>query len=54
VNWYDFRIDSGAVEGVINKIKDLKKRAYGFHDMEFFKLQILAISEPRPKPASRT
>jgi transposase len=35
LNWYDFQINSGLIEGVNNKIKVMKRRAYGFHDMVF-------------------
>jgi hypothetical protein len=30
-----------------DKIKTMKRQAYGFRDMEFFKLKILAIHETR-------
>ena len=30
-----------------NKIKTLKRQAYGFRDREFFKLKILAIHETK-------
>jgi transposase len=47
LNWYDFQINSGLIEGINNKIKVLKRRAYGFHDMGFFKLLIMAIRGAR-------
>lgn len=34
-------ISNGKIEGTNNKIKTLKRRAYGFHDVEYFKLKIL-------------
>jgi transposase len=43
LNWYDFKINSGMIEGINNKIKLLKRKAYGFRDMTFFKLLIMAI-----------
>ena len=43
LNWYDHRISSGRLEGTNNKIKTLKRMAYGFRDLEFFKLRIKAI-----------
>lgn len=43
--WYDFPISSGPLEGINNKIKTMKRQAYGFRDMEFFKLKILGIHE---------
>ena len=47
LNWYDHQISSGLLEGTNNKIKTLKRQAYGFRDLEFFKLRILAIHEAR-------
>jgi hypothetical protein len=35
------------MEGTNNKIKTMKRQAYGFRDIEFLKLKILAIHEPR-------
>lgn len=45
--YYDFRISSGPLEGLNNKIKTMKRQAYGFRDMEFFKLKILAIHQTK-------
>lgn len=45
--WYDYPISTGPLEGTNNKIKTLKRQAYGFRDYEFFKLKILAIHEAR-------
>jgi len=45
--YYDVMISSGPLEGTNNKIKTMKRQAYGFRDMEFFKLKILAIHETR-------
>jgi transposase len=45
--YYDVRITSGPMEGTNNKIKTMKRQAYGFRDKEFFKLKILAIHETR-------
>ena len=45
--WYDHPISTGPLEGTNNKIKTLKRQAYGFRDHEFFKLKILAIHETR-------
>ena len=47
LNWYDHPISSGRMEGTNNKIKVLKRSAYGYRDMEFFKLRILAIHEAK-------
>ena len=45
--YYDVRITSGPMEGTNNKIKTMKRQAYGFRDREFLKLKILAIHESR-------
>ena len=45
--YYDHPISTGPLEGTNNKIKTLKRQAYGFRDQEFFKLKILAIHEAR-------
>ena len=45
--YYDFPISSGPLEGTNNKIKTMKRQAYGFRDMEFFKLKIMAIHETK-------
>jgi transposase len=45
--YYDAMITSGPLEGTNNKIKTMKRQAYGFRDQEFFKLKILAIHETR-------
>lgn len=45
--YYNVRITSGPIEGVNNKIKVLKRQAYGFRDREFFKLKIMALHESK-------
>jgi len=45
--YYDVMITSGPLEGTNNKIKTMKRQAYGFRDREFFKLKILALHETR-------
>jgi len=45
--WYDHPISSGPMEGTNNKIKTMKRQAYGFRDMEFFKLRIMGIHEAK-------
>lgn len=47
--YYDVPITSGPMEGTNNKIKTMKRQAYGFRDQEFFKLKILAIHETKYK-----
>ena len=38
-------LSTGPLEGINNKIKTLHKMAYGFRDVEFFKLKIMALHE---------
>jgi transposase len=45
--YYEVEITTGRLEGTNNKIKTMKRQAYGFRDHEFFKLKILAIHETR-------
>ena len=47
LNWYDHPVSSGRLEGTNNKIKVLKRMAYGYRDLDFFKLRILAIHEAK-------
>jgi transposase len=44
-NYFKHRITTGKVEGINNKIKVLKRQAYGFRDMEYFKLRICFLNE---------
>ena len=37
LNYFPHQITSGFVEGTVNKIKTLKRQAYGFRDMDYFK-----------------
>ena len=41
--WFRYPISTGPLEGLNNKIKTLKRQAYGFRDQQYFKLKILAI-----------
>ena len=36
LNWYDFPISSGPLEGINNKIGALQRAAYGYRDMDYF------------------
>ena len=47
LNYFNHRITTGPVEGINNKIKVLKRQAYGFRDMEYFKLRIFSLHEAR-------
>lgn len=45
--WYDHPITSGPIEGVNNKIKVLKRNAYGYRDPDFFALRLLFLHETK-------
>jgi len=47
LNYYDYAITTGPVEGINNKIKTLKRQAYGYRDTGFLMLRILGIHETR-------
>jgi len=46
-NWFVYPLSTGPLEGMNNKIKVLKRKAYGYRDMEYFKLKIYALNESR-------
>ena len=41
--YYDYPISTGPLEGTNNKIKTMKRQAYGYRDHQFFKLKIYAL-----------
>lgn len=43
--WYDFPISTGKLEGINNKIKTMKRQAYGYRDQKFFELKMLALHD---------
>ena len=43
LSYYDHRISSGPLEGTNNKIKTMKRQAYGYRDQEFFKLKLFDL-----------
>ncbi len=45
LSYFGHRISCGPLEGLNNKIKVLKRRAYGFRDMEYFKLCLYFLHE---------
>ncbi len=45
--WYDHPISTGPLEGINNKIKTLKRQAYGYRDPTFFRLRIYALHRTR-------
>lgn len=47
VNYFKHRISNGKIEGINNKIKTMSRQAYGFRDMEYFKLRLLHLHEQK-------
>jgi transposase len=47
LHYFDHPITTAQVEGTNNKIKVLKRQAYGFRDMHYFKLRIYNLHESR-------
>jgi transposase len=47
--YYDHPITSGVIEGVNNKIGAIVRRAYGYRDMQLFKLMIYAVRQLDPR-----
>ena len=47
LSYFEHPISTGPLEGTNNKIKTLKRQAYGFRDLEFFKLKIMALHESK-------
>lgn len=45
--YYDYAISTGPLEGINNKIKTMKRQAYGYRDHPFFILKIYALHEAR-------
>ncbi len=47
LSYYNSRISTGPLEGTNNKIKTLKRQAYGYRNKDFFKLKIYSIHETK-------
>ncbi len=47
LNYFKYSITSAVVEGTNNKIKTLKRQAYGFRDMVYFKLRLYHLHTQR-------
>lgn len=45
--YYDYPISTGPLEGTNNKIKTMKRQAYGFRDHQFLILKLYALHESR-------
>jgi transposase len=43
--WYNCNISTAKVEGINNKIKTMKRIAYGYRDDEFFKLKLYSLHD---------
>ena len=43
LNWYDYPISTGPLEGTNSKITTLKRQAYGYRDQEYFRLKLFAL-----------
>ncbi len=53
INWFKKKISSAISEGINNKIKRLKRMAYGYKDVEYFRLKIhqhCGLLNPRRYP----
>lgn len=42
-NYFKHPITNGKTDGINNKIKTMKRQAYGFRDMEYFKLRLYSL-----------
>ena len=44
LNYFDYRITNGFVEGKNNRIKTIKRTAYGYRNLNNFRLRILVTN----------
>lgn len=44
LNHCKYQIHTGKLEGINNKIKVIKRKAFGYHDMQYFALKIIAAT----------
>ena len=44
LNYFDYRITNGFVEGKNNRIKTIKRMAYGYRNLDNFRLRILVTN----------
>ena len=47
LNYFKHYITNAAAEGINNKIKTIKRHAYGFRDIEYFKLRLYHLHQQR-------
>ena len=43
--WYEAHVTNAILKGINNKIKVMKRKAYGFRDDEYFKLLLLGLKD---------
>ena len=51
--WYDAKVTNAMLEGTNNKIKVLKRKAYGYRDDEYFKLLLLGLHDTTIKELAK-
>jgi len=51
--WYDAKVTNAILEGTNNKIKVLKRKAYGYRDDEYFKLLLLGLHDTTVKELAK-
>ena len=51
--WYDVKVTNAILEGTNNKIKVLKRKAYGYRDDEYFKLLLLGLHDTTVKELAK-
>ena len=47
IHYYPHKITNALLEGLNNKIKTMKRQAYGFRDMEYFTLRLYDLHASR-------
>lgn len=52
--YFTYRLTNAFAEGINNKIKVIKRRSYGFHDLRYFFLKILAATGALPSVDANT
>ena len=51
LNYFNYRITNGKIEGINNKIKTMKRQAYGFRDKDYLKLRLFHLHEQKNRLA---
>jgi transposase len=47
LNWWQYRINNGRMEGINNKIKTLLRQTYGLRDEAFLKLKLYGLHDAK-------